>query len=90
MRKRTPRQKDSLLSAIGPLALVVIWAVSHVGNDAASKSKPLADQITTGSLLVAFEGKIMEFSHALYTYFAMNLEKLPQTAMLATWLDQTR
>ena len=58
MRKRTPRQKDSLLSAIGPL--------------------------------VAFEGKIIEFPHALYTYFAMNLEKLPQTAMLATQLDQTR
>ena len=55
------------------LALVPIRTMPHVGDDASSKSKPLADQITTGSLLVAFGWVIMAFAHVLYTYFAIDL-----------------
>ena len=33
--------------------LLIVW-LPHVGDGAASKSKPLADQITLGSLLLAF------------------------------------
>jgi adenosylcobinamide-GDP ribazoletransferase len=33
--------------------LLLIWLLPHVGDTAASKSKPLADQITLGALLVA-------------------------------------
>ncbi len=55
------------------LALVLIRAMPHVGDDASSKSKPLADQITTGSLLVAFGWVIMAFAHVLYIYFAINI-----------------
>ena len=55
------------------LALVLIRTMPHVGDDASSKSKPLADQITTGSLLVAFGWVIMAFAHVLYTYFAIDL-----------------
>jgi adenosylcobinamide-GDP ribazoletransferase len=33
--------------------LCVIWLLPHVGDDAGSKSKPLADQITGGALCVA-------------------------------------
>jgi adenosylcobinamide-GDP ribazoletransferase len=36
------------------LPLVVIRLLPHVGDTASSKSKPLADQISRGSLLVAF------------------------------------
>jgi len=36
------------------LPLLLIWLLPHVGNTASSKSKPLADQISPGSLLVAF------------------------------------
>ena len=36
------------------LPLLLIWLLPHVGNTASSKSKPLADQISQGSLLVAF------------------------------------
>ncbi|MDP3796863.1 MAG: adenosylcobinamide-GDP ribazoletransferase [Polaromonas sp.] len=36
------------------LPLLLIWLLPHVGPTASSKSKPLAEQISQGSLLVAF------------------------------------
>ena len=36
------------------LPLVLIRAMPHVGNDGKTKSKPMADQITVGSLVAAF------------------------------------
>jgi adenosylcobinamide-GDP ribazoletransferase len=36
------------------LPLVMIWRLPHVGDTATSKSKPLADQISPGGLLIAF------------------------------------
>ena len=36
------------------LSLLLIYCLPHVGDSAVSKSKPLADQISTGTLLVAF------------------------------------
>ena len=36
------------------LPLVMIWQLAHVGDTATSKSKPLADQISSAGLLIAF------------------------------------
>lgn len=50
--------------------LLIVW-LPHVGDGAASKSKPLADQITLGSLLVAFS----------WCFFALALTLLVQEAI---------
>ena len=55
------------------LALVLVRAMPHVGNDANSKSKPLADQISWGSLLAAFGWSFMALALVQYTYNGINL-----------------
>ena len=55
------------------LALVLVRAMPHVGNDANSKSKPLADQISWGSLLAAFGWSFMAVAIVQYTDYGTNL-----------------
>lgn len=55
------------------LPLLLIRALPHVGDTAASKSKPLADQITLGSLGVAFVWAFSALALASYALPAMSL-----------------
>ena len=55
------------------LALVLVRAMPHVGNDANSKSKPLADQISWGSLLATFGWSFVALAIVQYTYNGINL-----------------
>ena len=51
------------------LPLVLIRAMPHVGDTATTKSKPLADQISWGSLVVAF---LWSFSALALVYYSDN------------------
>ena len=55
------------------LSLLLVYWLPHVGDGAASKSKPLADQISTGTLLVAFLWCFMTLAVILWAQEAMNL-----------------
>ena len=55
------------------LPLLVIRLLPHVGDTATSKSKPLADQISRGSLLVAFIWCFMALALSLWALSAINL-----------------
>ena len=55
------------------LPLVVIRLLPHVGDTATSKSKPLADQISTGGLLVAFIWCFSAIALASIAFNAINL-----------------
>jgi adenosylcobinamide-GDP ribazoletransferase len=56
-----------------PLPLVLIHALAHVGDTAQSKSKPLADQISAGSLGLAFMWCFMALAGYLIAGSAMQL-----------------
>ena len=55
------------------LSLLLIYCLPHVGDSAASKSKPLADQISTGTLLVAFLWCFTALAVILYVQAAITL-----------------
>ncbi len=55
------------------LSLLLIYWLPHVGDSAASKSKPLADQISPGSLLVAFLWCFMALALVSWAQSAINL-----------------
>ncbi len=55
------------------LSLLLVYWLPHVGDRAASKSKPLADQISPGSLLVAFLWCFMALALVLWAQSAINL-----------------
>ena len=55
------------------LPLIVIRLLPHVGDTASSKSKPLADQISRGSLLVAFVWCFSALALATLALDAINL-----------------
>ena len=55
------------------LALLLVYALPHVGDSATSKSKPLADQISTRSLAVAFLWCFMALGLVLYAQAAITL-----------------
>jgi adenosylcobinamide-GDP ribazoletransferase len=55
------------------LPLVLIRVLPHVGDTAQSKSKPLADQISAGSLGLAFMWCFMALAGYLYAWQAMQL-----------------
>jgi len=61
--------------------LLLIRLLPHVGDDAGSKSKPLADQISTSSLLAAFIWCFMALALMVYaqdaTNFIVNSEDSP-------------
>jgi adenosylcobinamide-GDP ribazoletransferase len=55
------------------LSLLLVYWLPHVGDSAASKSKPLADQISPGSLLVAFLWCFVALALVLWAQAAINL-----------------
>ena len=55
------------------LPLIVIRLLPHVGDTASSKSKPLADQISRGSLLIAFVWCFAALALAALALDAINL-----------------
>ena len=55
------------------LPLVIIRLLSHVGDTGASKSKPLADQIATSRLVLAFIWCLIPLALSLLKLDAMNL-----------------
>jgi adenosylcobinamide-GDP ribazoletransferase len=55
------------------LPLLLIYWLPHVGDSAASKSKPLADQISLNSLLIAFAWCFMALALILYAQAATDL-----------------
>jgi adenosylcobinamide-GDP ribazoletransferase len=55
------------------LPLLLIYWLPHVGDTAASKSKPLADQISLNSLLTAFIWYFMALALVLYALEATDL-----------------
>ena len=71
------------------LPLLLIAWLPHVGDTAASKSKPLADQITARSLLVAFIWLFMALALVLSVLDAMNLIVACSFAVLALlWMGR--
>ena len=65
------------------LPLVVIRLLPHMGDTATSKSKPLADQISTGGLLIAFVWCFAALALASLALEAMNLIVACGLAVLA-------
>ena len=65
------------------LPLLLIWLLPHVGNTASSKSKPLADQISQGSLLVAFIWSFVVLALASLALDALSLIAACSFSMLA-------
>ena len=55
------------------LPLLLIYSLPHVGDTAASKSKPLADQIGTNRLFIAFLWCFIGIAVVLYTLTAIDL-----------------
>jgi adenosylcobinamide-GDP ribazoletransferase len=55
------------------LPLLLIYWLPHVGDAGASKSKPLADQISLGSLLTAFTWCFLALALVLYVQAATDL-----------------
>ncbi len=69
--------------------LLLIRLLPHVGDVAGSKSKPVADQITAGSLFVAFLWFILAISGVYIGYFA-NYLIVPLMATLIAFLYMWR
>lgn len=65
------------------LPLVLIRAMPHVGDLATTKSKPLADQISGGSLVVAFFWSFGALALLYYAHDDINLIASVVTAVLA-------
>ena len=65
------------------LALLLVYALPHVGDSATSKSKPLADQISKNSLFVAFVWCFMALALVLWAQAAINLIVACAAALLA-------
>ncbi|MGH6641049.1 MAG: adenosylcobinamide-GDP ribazoletransferase [Polaromonas sp.] len=65
------------------LPLLLIRLLPHVGDTASSKSKPLADQIAPGSLLVALAWCFMALALASIAFDAINLIVACSFALLA-------
>ncbi|NQW93687.1 MAG: adenosylcobinamide-GDP ribazoletransferase, partial [Polaromonas sp.] len=55
------------------LPLLLIYWMPHVGDTAASKSKPLADQISLSSLLTAFTWCFIALAFVIWAQAAINL-----------------
>ena len=64
--------------------LLLIRLMPHVGDVAGSKSKPLADQISWGSLLAAFIWCLMALALVFYALLAIEFIAINDDAM--TWL----
>jgi adenosylcobinamide-GDP ribazoletransferase len=64
--------------------LLLIRAMSHVGDDAGSKSKPLADQISLGALLTAFVWCFGALALALYGQDATELVVVDEALLSLT------
>jgi len=71
-----------VVSRTWPL-LLIRW-MPHVGDVAGSKSKPLADQISWGSLLAAFIWCLMALALVFYALLAIEFIAINDDAM--TWL----
>jgi adenosylcobinamide-GDP ribazoletransferase len=67
------------------LPLVVIRQLAHVGDTATSKSKPLADQISSSSLLIAFVWCFGALALASLALDAINLIVACSFSVLALW-----
>jgi adenosylcobinamide-GDP ribazoletransferase len=65
------------------LPLVLIRAMPHVGDTATTKSKPLADQISGYSLVVAFSWSTGALASVYYAHQDMNLIASVLAAVLA-------
>ena len=71
------------------LPLLLIYLLPHVGNTAASKSRPLAGQITRASLLLAFLWCLVALAAASYVLDAVNLTVACSFAVLALlWMGR--
>ena len=71
------------------LPLLLIYLLPHVGATAASKSKPLADQISIGSLAAAFLWCVLALATAGVVLEAMNLIVACSFALIALlWLGR--
>lgn len=71
------------------LPLMLIYLLPHVGDTAASKSKPLADQIAPGSLLVGFAWCLGVLALATLALDALNLIVACSFAVLALlWMGR--
>lgn len=67
--------------------LVLIRALKHVGDGASSKSKPLADQISAGSLCVAFLWTFGALTLLKYSFSAIHLGiPLILTGLALLWM----
>lgn len=73
-----------VISRTWPL-LVIRW-LPHVGDEAGSKSKPLADQISTSSLAVALLWCAGALALSAYIAAAVLFESDPQTLVIAQML----
>ncbi len=67
------------------LPLLLVWQLPHVGDTASSKSKPLADQISSGALLTAFLWCFVPLALSLIALDAINLVVGCSIALLALW-----
>ena len=71
------------------LPLLLIYWLPHVGDTAASKSKPLAEQITPGRLLFAFIWCFMVLAAVSFALDAMNLIVSSSFSVLAMlWMGR--
>lgn len=71
------------------LPLLLIYWLPHVGDTAASKSKPLAEQITQGRLLFAFIWCFVVLATVSFALDAMNLIVASSFAVLALlWMGR--
>ncbi len=71
------------------LPLLLIYWLPHVGDSAASKSKPLADQISLKSLLIAFSWCFMALALVLSTLAATDLIVACSLAFIALlWMHR--
>ena len=71
------------------LPLLLIYLLPHVGNIAASKSRPLAGQITHASLLLAFLWCVVALAAASYVLDSLNLTVACSFAILALlWMGR--
>ncbi|MFS2033558.1 adenosylcobinamide-GDP ribazoletransferase [Polaromonas sp. CT11-55] len=71
------------------LPLLLIYLLPHVGDTAASKSKPLADQIAPGALLIGFAWCFVALALAALALDALNLIVACSFALLALlWMGR--
>jgi adenosylcobinamide-GDP ribazoletransferase len=71
------------------LPLLLIYLLPHVGDTAASKSKPLADQIAPGALLIGFAWCFVALALAALALDALNLIVACSFSLLALlWMGR--